>query len=83
MTAVEIQRDLKDRLSAGGQPVQLRDEEGHLVGFFVPADSGDVELWERARSAFTEEEIQQARQETGGQPLSEILDELEQRWPSR
>ena len=82
MTTVQIERALKEQLTSGKKQVELRDDEGQLVGFFVPASLSDVDLWELARRAFPEDEIKKARKEQGGQPLPEIRDELEQRWPS-
>jgi hypothetical protein len=82
MTHVQIERDLSERLISGRQTVQLRDEEGRLIGFFVPAGEWDPELKRWAEEAFTDDEIRAAQQETGGSTWKEIRDELEKRWPS-
>ena len=82
MTHLQIQQELANRLISSRDAVELRTEEGVLVGYFVPAQEGDQGLWEKARSAFSDEEVERARREPGGSTLQEILQELEDRWPS-
>lgn len=84
MSSVQIQREFKERLSSCRERVELRDENGHLVGFFIPSLRDDAEMWEEARNAFTDEDIARARKETGkGVPLQDILQRLEAQWPSK
>lgn len=76
MTTVQIDKELRSRLTSTGEAVIVCDEEGNRIGLFFP-DEKDKELYRRVGEMFTDEELEQARQEPGGYTLQEILDELE------
>lgn len=83
MPSIQIPIDLQQRLSAYRSGVELHDQDGQLVGYFVPSPEFDQDLWERVRNTFTDEEIAKASQQTGeGWTLQEILADLEAKWPS-
>ncbi|MBV9123919.1 MAG: hypothetical protein JO112_11225 [Planctomycetes bacterium] len=56
--------------------LEIRDESGRLLGYFHPFISSTGPQQGARRSPFTDEELQQRRQEPGGKPLSEILKNL-------
>ena len=56
--------------------LELCDEAGETVGFFVPVSEHQKLLYAWARNAFKDEEIELARQEPGGFAISEILEDL-------
>jgi len=82
MTQMQIAQELSERLTSGRQQVELHDEQGRLIGFFVPAGEFTPELRAWAETAFSEEELLAAEQESGGSTWEEIRRELEEKWPS-
>lgn len=84
MIAVNLTRELTDRLTSQPDRVELRDPQGRRIGYFVRDTDDDVLMWQEARNAFTDEEIAQAQAEAGtGVPLHELLAKLEAQWPSK
>ena len=58
------------------------DESGNVVGYYVPAaqpsatqPSAEVYAW--AKAQFSKEQLDRARQQTGGRSLQEIMRDLE------
>jgi hypothetical protein len=56
--------------------VEVRTPDGRLVGLFTPIREGTPEDYAWARTQFTDEEIQEARESGPGRPLAEILADL-------
>ncbi|HLJ12791.1 MAG TPA: hypothetical protein VKU82_16460 [Planctomycetaceae bacterium] len=77
MTTIVIDKLLREKLRDLEHEVEFRDEDGRTVGRFLPEAEYMKLLYERARHLFTDEEIETARQEPGGKPLSEILGRLQ------
>jgi hypothetical protein len=50
---------------------------GHFVGCFVPSPEALPWAYEWAKGAFSEEEIERAKQQPGGRTIHEILQRLE------
>jgi hypothetical protein len=63
--------DLKEK-------VEICDEAGKTVGYFLPAESYRRLIYDWAKAQVTDEELEAARREPGGSPLAEFLAELEQ-----
>ena len=76
MTTVQVEENVKARLTSAKEPVVVCDETGRRFGLFLP-DEKDEELYRRARELFTDEEIERARNESGGSTLEEILTRLQ------
>jgi hypothetical protein len=79
MTKMTIDSDLCTRLRVTDADLELCDYSGHTVGFFVPPERHQQLLYAWAKTAVPEEELERARRQSGGQPLGEILAELETR----
>ena len=77
MTTVVVDNGLRDQLTLGQSPVEICDETGRRIGLFIPSTESDRELWEWARGAFSDEELDRAAQEPGGCTLDEILAKLQ------
>jgi hypothetical protein len=58
--------------------VEVCDEAGQTVGYFLPAESYRRLVYDWAKAQVTEAELDAARREPGGSPLAEFLAELEQ-----
>ena len=71
MTQIRIDAHLAQQLQASPAPLELCGPDGKVVGQFTPRKNPKVEV------PFTEEEIQQSKQEKGGRPLADILADLE------
>jgi len=52
------------------------DESGLTLGHFVPAPDRLRWAYDWARTAFTDDELERARQEPGGRTIAEILQRL-------
>ena len=56
--------------------LEICDQSGRTLGYFVPSAEQGKLLYDWARQEFTDEEIDAARNESGGYRLDEILAEL-------
>jgi hypothetical protein len=74
MVQVKADKLLKDRLLGLNQYVTICDEAGNVIGRFFPEAQVDS-LWDRPEP--TKEELDEARKETGGRQLADILHDLE------
>jgi hypothetical protein len=82
MTQIVIDPVLRAKLNGLTDGVELLDESGDIVGYCLPLAEYNRLLYASIKIPFTEEEIERRMQEKGGRPLSEILADLEERWPS-
>jgi hypothetical protein len=57
--------------------VEVCDEDGRTIGFFLPAAWHRDLLYSWAKANVSDEELDRARRQPGGRPLSEILARLE------
>ncbi len=83
MTTITVTPELLKHLNGLIGPLEFRDADGRLLGAFHP--SGEKLTYDQmmATCPYSQEELDQAAQETGGRVLSEILRDLEQKWPSK
>ena len=76
MTRVVVDQSWMATLGGLSGEVELCQENGQTIGFFLPAASREkVYAWAKGR--FSREELDQAAHETGGRPLADILKDLE------
>jgi hypothetical protein len=73
MSTVLIDAATAAKLSEPKTTVELRTEDGKLVGVFTPRREATPEDYEWARQQFTVEEIEAARREDGGFTTAEVL----------
>jgi hypothetical protein len=73
MTRLVLDHDTLTRLGPLDKPLEICDESGHILGFFRPLDSKDLQ------PLISREEIERRRNEKGGRTLPEILRDLESR----
>ena len=76
MSVLTIDRPLLERLNGLKEQTEFRDADGNVLGHFVPALKGPVELLPSDGCPYTPEELVRMRNETGGRPLSEIWKSL-------
>ena len=77
MNKVTIDESLHAKLGSLSSEVEVCDESGQTVGYFVPADWHDDLLYAWAKAQVTDEELERARRQVGGQALADILARLE------
>lgn len=58
--------------------VQVCDENGHTVGYYLPAKLRDELLYSWAKSQVSPQELERVRNQSGGRSLQEILNDLSQ-----
>jgi hypothetical protein len=79
MSTVLIDASTAAKLSQPMTTVEVRTEDGRLVGVFTPRREATPEDYEWARQEFTPEEIELARNSGPGRPLAEIMADLRKR----
>ena len=78
----------KKSLFTWNETTQLRDESGQTIGYFLPTEEWELEQryresqaslthedYRRAIEMVSDEELEEARRQTGGRPLAEFLRE--------
>lgn len=76
MNKIVVDETLKSKLQNLDSRLELCDEGGKTLGFFVPAAERERLLRAWARGEFGDEELQRARDQEGGLPLAEVLADL-------
>jgi len=78
MQKIIIDESLRTKLNNCDTELEFLDESGKTLGFFVPPEWHHELLYAWAKAQVTDQELEEARLQPGGQPLSEILEKLEQ-----
>jgi hypothetical protein len=73
MTKITVDPELRAKLHDFQELIEVRDENGQVVGFFHPAAASG----EAASSPISDDEIEACRQQRTGRPLSDIFADLE------
>jgi hypothetical protein len=76
MNRLVVDEPFRSKLQDVESRLELCDDAGNTLGYFVPASERQRLLYAWARGEFTDEEIQRARAESGGFSLAQILAEL-------
>lgn len=77
MQKVTLDSTLRARLNGLQAEVEVCDEAGQTVGYFVPADYHRQLLYAWAKAQVSPAELEEARKPAGGRSLKEILAALE------
>ena len=77
MQKVTLDQSLRAKLNGLTTQIELCDDAGQTIGYFLPAEWHRQLLYAWAKAQVTDEELEQARQEPGGSSLAEILEKLE------
>jgi hypothetical protein len=72
MTKVILDAALRAKLNGLQSQLELCDESGHTLGYFVPAGNPGVAATPLFHSPISAQEIERRRKETGGRTLAEI-----------
>ena len=76
MTRVVVDASLQVKLPHVDSSFEFCDESGRTLGYYVPAADQLRPLYDRARAALTDEEIERARREPRGLTTVEVLARL-------
>jgi hypothetical protein len=79
MSTVLIDALTAAKLSEPNATVEVRTEDGKLVGVFTPRREATAEDYAWARQQFTAEEIEASRKSGPGRPLADIMTDLRKR----
>jgi hypothetical protein len=74
MTRLIVPSSLRTQLQGLDSELELCDESGRTLGYFVPSALDERALYDRIRSEFTDEEIEAARRQPGGRTTAEVLE---------
>ena len=72
MNQVVLDAGIRSRLNGLDQPLEFCDENGRIVGHFLPHDMYRQMLIDYARAVVPDEEVERRLQENGGCSLQEI-----------
>jgi hypothetical protein len=73
---ITVDMSMRSQLDNLDSPLELCDESGARLGFFLPSADRQRALYDQARAAFSDEDIERARQQTGGATTEEVLSRL-------
>ncbi len=76
MNKLVVDEGFRSKLQDAHSRLELCDEAGNTLGYFVPASERQRLLYAWARGEFTDEEIERARAEPGGFSIAQILADL-------
>ena len=76
MTQMILERSLQSRLEQSDSEVEFRDEQGQLVGYFVPPRLHREFILAWSRVHVSDEDLERARHESSERSLAELLDSL-------
>ena len=76
MNRIVVDPSLQSRLWNLDTRLELCDEAGTVLGYYIPASERRRLIYDWARDQFSEEELARSRAEPGGFSLAEILAEL-------
>jgi len=80
MQKIQLDNERRITLDDPNKNVEICNQSGQTVGYFLPAESYRRIVYEWAKTLVTVEELEEARkQEPGGRSLQEILADLEKR----
>jgi len=80
MSTVLVDASTAARLSEPKSKVEVRTEDGKLIGDFTPRREATPEDYEWAMKNITKEEIKASLASGPGRPLSEILADLRRKY---
>jgi hypothetical protein len=76
MNKLVLDPAVRSQLNGLNGEVELCDEEGRTVGFFVPANLRERLWYDWAKAQFTDDELERARRQPGGRTTAEVLERL-------
>jgi hypothetical protein len=77
MTRITLDEPLKSKLNGLNEQVEICDDDGNVVGCFLPRKVYERMIYDRANAMISDEELERRRQEPGGRTLKEFFDDLE------
>jgi len=76
MNKIVVEPSLRSKLNNLDSRLELCDESGKTLGYFLPVSEQQRLLYAWARLEFGDEEIERAREEPGRFSLAEVLADL-------
>jgi hypothetical protein len=76
MNKLVLDPTLGSQLNAVNGEVELCDQTGRTLGYFLPAQMRNRILYDWAKAQFTDEELDRAEQQTGGMTTAQMLEWL-------
>jgi len=77
MNRVMLDEALRSKLGDLSQQSQICDQEGQVVGLYIPLPEYDPALYRWAEAQIGDEELERRAQEPGGRTTAEVLERLE------
>ena len=78
MDKITLDQGLREKLNGLDQTIEVCDEGGRTVGYFVPDAAYRTLVYAWLNAQVTDEELERLSHERGGQPLAEFWKSLGQ-----
>jgi hypothetical protein len=79
MTQIQVDQTLRQKLAGMNEPLELCDDNGQVLGHYLPEAEYKKILYASIQIPFSDEEIARRRAQTGGCTLREIWDRVGQK----
>ena len=76
MNKILVEPTIRSQLHGLDTELELCDESGRTLGYFVPLTGAESRHYAWAKTQFTDEELESARREPGGRTTAEVLARL-------
>lgn len=76
MTRLTVPPTVRNQLQGLDSELELCDESGRTLGYFVPSALDERALYDHIRDVVTDDELAAARREPGGRTTAEVLERL-------
>ncbi len=83
MTELTLDQTMASQLTDANAYLKLRDPQGSVIGYFMPAQPASPEVIFGVKSPFSREELERRYQEgkDKARPLAEFWDEMRKKYP--
>lgn len=76
MQRMVIESSFRDLLVKAGNPLELCDDTGQRIGYFVPSGELDRSVYGWVRAQLTDDELQRRKEEAGALSTADVLSRL-------
>ena len=76
MQRMVLDSSFRDLLVKAGGHLQLCDDVGQIIGYFVPVSEHDTAVYKWVREQITDDELQRRKEESGALSTADVLSRL-------
>jgi hypothetical protein len=83
MTDIVLDQASISRFHEAKEYLRFCDNEGHVLGYFIPKDPGRPQVVFGVKSPLSTEERERRSKETGGKTLEAFWSDMKQKYPDK